>query len=199
MVRLIIAFFLIFFSTISYGQSSWDKIELLVDKFNNKKEYFIVHYTANEIDAVWYESDQILKYIGTFPSEEAYKFTEAYADMGRSLPKESNVLASVNRSGNVEENLQLKMSFPEISCATFDYSYFLWIPMTTEQMKQGSFLGCKYLNWAETSKYHEARYTELNISLEGFAKAYNKYTQNEVTKSKLISKKSKATSKKKLK
>lgn len=51
----------------SYSQGVWDKVEVVTDKFHNIKQSVLVHCTAGEIDAVWYEDEQMLKYIGKFP------------------------------------------------------------------------------------------------------------------------------------
>ena len=50
----------------SYSQGMWDKVEVVTDKFHNIKQSVLVHCTAGEIDAVWYEDEQMLKYIGKF-------------------------------------------------------------------------------------------------------------------------------------
>lgn len=162
------------FGLTSYAQGIWDKVEIITDKFNNTKESVLVHYVAGEIDAVWYEDTQMLKYVGTFPSEEAYSFTKTHIDAGLHNPKERKTGGDINRSGEIEEKAIIEMTFPEVTSATFIYKFFLWIPMTTEQMKKGEFIGCRYLNMEQTLKYNKRIYDEFNISLKGFTAAYNK-------------------------
>lgn len=159
------------------AQGIWEKVEIITDKFNNTKESVMVHYVAGEIDAVWFEDTQMLKYIGHFPSEEAYSFTKTHADVGFRQPKERDTSADINRSGVIEEKVTIEMTFPEVTSPTFDYQFYLWVPMATEQMKKGEFIGCRYLNMAESVKYTKPISNDFNISLKGFTAAYNKSTK----------------------
>ncbi len=166
--------FLIMASAKSYCQGTWDKIEVITDKFNNIKQSVLVHYLNEEIDAVWFEDSQQLKYIGSFPPEDAYSFTKTHTDVGFYTPRKREVQADINRSGTIEKGTKIEMTFPKVTSPTFQYSFFLWIPMTLEQMKKGDFISCRYFNMGESQKYDEPRYSEFNVSLKGFTLAYNK-------------------------
>ena len=158
----------------SYSQGVWDKVEVVTDKFHNIKQSVLVHCTAGEIDAVWYEDEQMLKYIGKFPPNDAYKFTKTNTDVGFYTPRKRDVQADINRSGKIEGKVQVEMTFPTVTEPTFEYFFFLWVPMTTEQMKKGEFISCRYFSMGESLKYDEPRFSEFNISLKGFTAAYSK-------------------------
>lgn len=156
------------------GQGMWDRVEVITDKFNNIKQSILVHYFDGEIDAVWFEDSQQFKYIGKFPPEEAYSFTKTNTEVGFYIPRKRDVVADINRSGTIEKGTNIEMTFPKVTSPTFQYSFFLWIPMTLEQMKKGDFIACRYFNMGESLKYDEPRFSEFNVSLKGFTLAYNK-------------------------
>ena len=116
----------------------------------------------------------MLKYIVKFPPNDAYKFTKTNTDVGFYTPRKRDVQADINRSGKIEGKVQIEMTFPTVTEPTFEYFFFLWVPMTTEQMKKGEFISCRYFNMGESLKYDEPRFSEFDISLKGFTAAYSK-------------------------
>ena len=92
----------------SYSQGVWDKEEVVTDKFHNIKQSVLVHCTAGEIDAVWYENEQMLKYVGKFPPNDAYKFTKTNTDVGFYTPRKRDVQADLNRSGKINSSLKFE-------------------------------------------------------------------------------------------